>query len=40
MRALELASRLPEDVAEAWLAMGERMGGRDEHPLRGHAGRA
>lgn len=37
-RALEITSRLPEDVVEAWLALGETMGGREPRIARGHAG--
>ncbi|MCC7282222.1 MAG: hypothetical protein IT556_07540 [Acetobacteraceae bacterium] len=46
-RAIELALRLPEETAEAWLALGETMGapsggqgGQDGQSARGHAGRA
>lgn len=41
-RAMELATRLPEDSLEAWLALGERMGGAAAaaRPARGQAGRA
>jgi len=39
-RALELAARLPEEAAEAWLALGETIGGREARVLPGHAGSA
>jgi hypothetical protein len=40
LRALELAARLPEEAAEAWLALGETIGGRELRAVPGHAGRA
>lgn len=39
-RVLEIASRMPEDAVEAWIAMGERLGQGATRQLGGHAGRA
>jgi hypothetical protein len=39
-RAVELAARLPEETAEAWLLVGESLAARDHLPMRGQAGTA